>query len=182
MIIFCLVFVKTHKKITKVYTLYHITTYLTTNKPSYVSKKFCLIGFFLIKQNAQTYLCSNPHLDFWHLLNWFLCSNPHLVYYSRLTFHWEARHAIMKRKKLFCAHFPQLDLRVIFKPPQGVIDCFPFKDKVPKDVHSLTVYRYTCRDCNVRYIGKTKRHFLKRICEHQGISFRTKKSLQIKPF
>ena len=86
-----------------------------------------------------------------------------------------------KMYKLFKVHFPQLDLRVVFKPTHRLSSYFTFKDRVPLDVRSLVVYNYTCRGCNASYIGKTKRHFFQRVCEHRGISSRTKRSVAVPP-
>ena len=40
------------------------------------------------------------------------------------------------------------------------------------------IYKFTCSDCNVTYIGKTNRHFHVRYCEHLGISKLTNKDLK----
>ena len=85
-----------------------------------------------------------------------------------------------KLSKLFRSHFPQLELKVVFKPSHRLAHYFPFKDRVPLDVRSLIVYQYKCCGCNATYIGKTKRHFQRRICEHLGISSRTRRPLMIK--
>ena len=44
-------------------------------------------------------------------------------------------------------------------------------------LRSKILYRFTCDGCNSIYIGKSKRHFLVRACEHLSFSFRTGKSL-----
>ena len=43
---------------------------------------------------------------------------------------------------------------------------------------SAVIYKFTCSDCNVTYIGKTDRHFHVRYCEHLGISPYTNKDLK----
>ena len=40
---------------------------------------------------------------------------------------------------------------------------------------SNIIYKYSCGQCQSSYIGETHRHFISRICEHKGISPRTKK-------
>ena len=52
---------------------------------------------------------------------------------------------------------------------------------MPLNVRSLVVYQYTRRSCNATYIGKTKRHFLQRVCEHRGISSRTRRIVAVPP-
>ena len=56
-----------------------------------------------------------------------------------------------------------------------------FKDKVPLNVRSHLLYRYTCDGCNAIYIGKTRRHYLVRVFEHLGISMRTHKKFTFNP-
>ena len=43
---------------------------------------------------------------------------------------------------------------------------------------SLVLYKFTCSDCNVTYIGKTKRHYQVRYSEHLGISKVSNKPLK----
>ena len=43
---------------------------------------------------------------------------------------------------------------------------------------SCQIYKYTCRDCNASYIGKTFRHLKVRVSENQGVSPRTGKVLR----
>ena len=57
---------------------------------------------------------------------------------------------------------------------------FSFKDKLPIDIHSLVVYKFTCSTCNGTYIGKTKRHFLVRAYEHLLLSYKTGKKYTFK--
>ena len=40
-------------------------------------------------------------------------------------------------------------------------------------------YQYKCGGCNDTYYGKTRRHFIVRICEHLGISHLTDKNVKI---
>ena len=47
---------------------------------------------------------------------------------------------------------------------------FRFKDRVPTDLLSHLIYKFTCADCNVSYLGETNRHYLVRNCEHLRIS------------
>ena len=89
---------------------------------------------------------------------------------------------VIKNKllKLFRRHYPQIDLRVIFKPSFRVSDLFHFKDRIPRDVRSSVVYQFSCGSCNATYIGMTARHFRQRVCEHRGISSRTGRYLQVR--
>ena len=75
--------------------------------------------------------------------------------------------------KLVKRHYPRVALRVILHNNNTIAKFFPFKDRVPDALRSLVVYKYSCGMCNATYVGKTKRHFESRICEHLGVSFRS---------
>ena len=58
---------------------------------------------------------------------------------------------------------------------------FQFKDKVPLNVRSLILYKFSCGGCNSAYLGKSKRHYLVRLLEHLGISLATGKRYNYNP-
>ena len=76
---------------------------------------------------------------------------------------------------LFNSSFPYCKLRLVFKSNVRLRSLFSLKDKLPVHLRSCVVYRYRCSSCNAAYIGKTKRQFKVRICEHLGISHLTGK-------
>ena len=79
-------------------------------------------------------------------------------------------------------YFPCCKIQVIFNSGNRLGRFFNFKDKVPLNVRSLILYRFTCSSCNsASYIGKTKRHFLVRAFEHMGISLITGKKYSFNP-
>ena len=47
---------------------------------------------------------------------------------------------------------------------------FTFKDKIPVFLRSGIVYKFKCGGCNAAYYGKTKQHFIVRMCKHLGVS------------
>ena len=67
------------------------------------------------------------------------------------------------------------DFRCIFVNKNIVSSFFPSKDQIPLMMSSNIIYKYSCGQCQSSYIGETHRHFISRICEHKGISPRTKK-------
>ena len=75
--------------------------------------------------------------------------------------------------KLKATYFPGCKLNIAFKSTNRIRNSFMFKDKIPLDVRSHLLYRYTCNRCNSVYIGKTKRHYLVRVLEHLGVSIKT---------
>ena len=66
-----------------------------------------------------------------------------------------------------------IHLRVVFKSPNRLRSGFSFKDRLPQDMDSMLLYKFTCNTCNCVYIGETKRHFLVRASEHMGTSILT---------
>ena len=49
---------------------------------------------------------------------------------------------------------------------------FKFKDKIPACVRSSVIYKFSCGDCNVSYLGCTRQRF-KTIHQHLGTSERS---------
>ena len=43
---------------------------------------------------------------------------------------------------------------------------FAYKDPIPNDLKSFSVYQFTCASCSSSYIGEACRHFKTRIEEH----------------
>ena len=74
--------------------------------------------------------------------------------------------------------FPSYKLKVIFKSTCNIGSYLNFKDKIPKSLISGVVYKYTCNRCNSVYVGKTKRHWEKRLEEHLSISALTGKHMK----
>ena len=77
---------------------------------------------------------------------------------------------------LFNKYFPQVDFTSIFVNKNMVNTFFPFKDQISLMMSSNIIYKYSCGQCQSSYIGEMYRHFISRICEHKGISPKTKKS------
>jgi len=50
-----------------------------------------------------------------------------------------------------------IKIRVIFTSKTRIKDFFSFKDKMPQDLLSNLVYKFTCGSCNATYYGKTFR-------------------------
>ncbi len=71
---------------------------------------------------------------------------------------------------LFKKCLPQVRCKFVFKSSVRLSSYFSFKDLVPFALRSGVVYTFQCGNCNVTYIGKTKRHLHTRVSEHLGIS------------
>ena len=86
-----------------------------------------------------------------------------------------------KTKNLLTRSFrdllPFAQLKIVFKASRRLSSCFSFKDKIPKSLMSGVIYKYTCAECNLSYIGSTKRYWEKRLEEHIHRSALTGKRL-----
>ena len=67
-------------------------------------------------------------------------------------------------------YIPHLHVKIISRAATRLGSLFRFKDRVPSSLMSGAIYKFQCGNCNVTYIGKTKRHTKKRFSEHMGIS------------
>jgi hypothetical protein len=54
--------------------------------------------------------------------------------------------------------YPQVQLRLIFKPICRLSNFFHFKDRIPLNLRSHVVYQFECQCGNALYLGKTCRH------------------------
>ena len=66
---------------------------------------------------------------------------------------------------------------IVFKSSSRMSSWFSFKDKIPSSLMSGVIYKYTCAECNLCYIGSTKRYWEKRLEEHIHRSALTGKKL-----
>ena len=70
-------------------------------------------------------------------------------------------------------------LHIVFKNNTRLGNNFHFKDRIPKDLTSVVVYKFQCGQCNESYYGEYVRHLDVRIGQHIGVPSLTKK--QVKP-
>ena len=73
---------------------------------------------------------------------------------------------------------PFCKLKIVFKISNRVSSYFSFKDKLPVALDSGVIYKYTCANCNVCYVGCTKRYWEKRLEEHTHFCTLTGKKLR----
>ena len=107
---------------------------------------------------------------------------PKLDFYASLPY---ARDAIffITVTNIIKKHFHCICPKIILKNPKSIGSLFKFKDKVPKLMRSLVIYKHSCPRCNLgTYLGSTKRMLKVRIDSHQGVSHRTGCSLSKKEF
>ena len=90
-----------------------------------------------------------------------------------ITLEYLGKHSLEVKKrleKIINEQIPFRKVNVVFSSNKKLRSFFLFKDKIPKHLRSLVLYRFKCSDCNITYIGKTCRHFQVRFSEHLGIS------------
>ena len=75
-----------------------------------------------------------------------------------------------KLTKSFKGLLNSCKLQIVFKSQRKLSNVFLFKDRLPFDLVSGVVYKYTCGRCNSTYYGETDRHLKVRSGEHIGIS------------
>ena len=75
-----------------------------------------------------------------------------------------------KLRKSFKGIFNCCKLQIVFKSQRKLANVFRFKDRLPFDLVSGVVYKYTCGRCYSSYYGETDRHLKVRSGEHIGIS------------
>ena len=73
--------------------------------------------------------------------------------------------------------YTHLDIRFSLKNSFTISSLFPFKDKLPSELHSNIVYKFICRSCNATYIGCTRQKSKVRFHQHLGTSHRTNRQL-----
>ena len=71
-------------------------------------------------------------------------------------------------------------LQIVFKSQNKLAKAFHFKDRIPKELTSVVVYKFQCGFCNESYYGECVRHLNVRIREHIGVSLLTKKKVKPK--
>ena len=75
-----------------------------------------------------------------------------------------------KLRKSFKGILNCCKLQIVFKTQRKLANVFRFKDRLPFDLVSGVVYKYTCGRCNSSYYGEMDRHLKVRSGEPVGIS------------
>ena len=72
------------------------------------------------------------------------------------------------------------ETKVIFKPTARLTNSFLFKDKLPFNLCSNVVYKFSCGRCNATYNGERWPHFYIKVGKHSNISPLTGKKSKVK--
>ena len=84
-----------------------------------------------------------------------------LPYIGYLSHH--IKNKLSKLFKEFCKE--NFNIKLVFDSFK-VKNYFSYKDRIPDDLKSFLVYKFTCAGCSSSYIAETSRHFKTRIEEH----------------
>ena len=163
-------------KINGIKTLIHRAFHLTSN----------YINFHDEIKYLQTFFFNNgyPRDLFLKTLKQFLNrifspKTPHstvskkLIYFS-MPYYGYISHKIKKEVlNLVNQRYPQINLKMVFVNRFTIGSFFKHKERLPSDVCSGVVYKFTCDECNSLYIGSTNRQLRVRASEHMSLSCRT---------
>ena len=83
-----------------------------------------------------------------------------------------------KLKKSFKGILNCCKLQIVFKSQRKLASVFRFKDRLPNDLVSGVVHKYTCGNCKSSSYGEADRHLKVRCGEHIGISPVTLKKIK----
>ena len=111
----------------------------------------CILNFFNKVFEKRTPLVTVPKKEFLVVL-------PFLG-----TTSWKTKNSLIRA---FRELLPFSRLKIVFKSSSRLSSCFSFKDKIPSSLMSGVIYKFTCAECNLCYIGSTKRYWEKRLEEH----------------
>ena len=84
------------------------------------------------------------------------------LWYLSLTIRTRLQNSINK-------NLPFCKIKVIFNSTARLSNFFRVKDKVPFDLPSNVVYKFSCGRCNATYYGETYWHLNIRVSEHSGV-------------
>ena len=89
------------------------------------------------------------------------------VHYFKLPYIGNFSHYIKNKLSKFCKEFckENFNIKLSFNSFK-INNYFSDKDRIPDDLKSFLVYKFTCASCSSSYIGKTCRHFKTKIEGH----------------
>ena len=150
------------------------TPYLFHEEVGFLKKYFCNNNFpaRLFAKTVQKFL--SEKLDFRLRAD----TVPKCDIYFELPFIGKkSENMIQELRILITDHYPQIKPSFYFRSTRKIRSFFPLKDKTPMMMNSGVIYKYTC-DCTQSYIGSTATNLYIRVCQHLGISSRTKENLK----
>ena len=158
----------------KLYKLNSVRTLI--NRAYNVCSDFNLFNYFT--ENAY------PTFVFHKILRLFLNEkfDPKPVYttvekdlkYIKLPYVGHTSYDIRKQlQNILRQSFPQVNFQFVFTNPFTIGSLFRKRCLLPVELNSGIVYKFTCSQCALRYVGSSSRWLGHRVLEHRGLSIRT---------
>ena len=98
-----------------------------------------------------------------------ISSVPNLIKYIKLPFYGHTSYKFRKHiLKLLNDNFPAITFKIVFTNEFKIGNFFHHKDRIPDQLCSNIVYKFTCPGCQARYVGCSGRSFKIRMFEHMG--------------
>ena len=95
-----------------------------------------------------------------------------LPYFGHLSENFKKEFLILLKQ-----YFPNIDFHIVLSNNYRICNLFNFKDRLPLELRSSLVYKFSCTQCVSSYIGSTSRALAVRVSEHKGVSVRTGRML-----
>ena len=101
------------------------------------------------------------------------CSKKN-VYVSLPYFGLQSEEMKTELRNSLTKFYPHISFHFVMMNKRTIGSLFNYKDKLPKELLSSIVYKFSCAHCNsASYIGSSIRTLKVRVAEHAGLSFRT---------
>ena len=108
---------------------------------------------------------------------------PKLQFYFPIPFYNDESSTHIKQLvSSLSTFYPQVHFIPSLSNPKTTGSLFRFKDRLPSELMSGVVYKFSCGGCNASYIGCTRQRFGARVSQHLGRSDRTGTTLSAPPF
>ena len=105
------------------------------------------------------------------------------ILYVKLPFLGSATEkSLPQLRSMLYRYYPQLEFRFHFESALSIGSFFRGKDRIPDELKSNIVYKYTCDTCQASYVGSSTKQAKVRFSQHLGISPRTMLPLNSPPF
>ena len=80
---------------------------------------------------------------------------------------------VKELKKILSGFYPHISFQILQVNKRTIGSLFPYKDRLPKELKSSIIYKFSCASCQASYVGSTTRKLIERVSEHLGKSART---------
>ena len=105
---------------------------------------------------------------------------PKLDFYCKLPYIGDTEKLNKELRCCLDKFYPHINFKFVFSNNFTLNTLLPYKDKLPDSLRSGIIYYYNCPNCQVGYLGSSKKALKTRYCQHAGISDRTGRDLAVK--